>query len=241
MYQVHVIRHKADTDGGNVTVLFSTGDGRARGVQLDPSDCVPCGSIQRRNLDGSGREFLVTDLSSPEALGLDPSRNRICWIDLYDATIVCARLDGSAVEILVSDTVALGVAIDPADGRLYWTDRAGLRVRRVFPDGTGAEDLVVGLADPRGIAIDAEARKLYFADRSEGTIQRSDLDGSNREILVSDPAPTSITLDTTFGGAEPVPSVSEWGMIVIALLLLTLGTAALCGLRTTPSSTRGRP
>ena len=228
---------RADVDGGSAFVLFTTGEARVPGIALDlgagklyytdPSDCVPCGSVQRRNLDGSEREFLITDLNGPEALAIDPSRDRMCWSDLHDDTIVCARMDGSDVEILVDATESYGVAIDPADGRIYWTDRAGSRLRRALPDGSDVEDLVLGQAEPRGIAIDAVARKLYWCDPAAGTIQRSDLDGSDVEIVVSDPAPTSIALDTTGGGSDPVPGLSEWGLLLLLLLFLATGALAV--------------
>ena len=51
---------------------------------------------------------------------------------------------GSNVEIILTGDDAYGLAIDPADGRLYWTDQTGGRLRRALPDGSDVEDLVLG-------------------------------------------------------------------------------------------------
>lgn len=60
---------------------------------------------------------------------------------------------GSEVADLVSD-----------DDHLYWSDRAGGRVRRVPRAGGAASDVMTGLGAPRHLALDAMSRVLVGTD-----------------------------------------------------------------------------
>ena len=47
-----------------------------------------------------------------------------------------------------------GIALDPVDGKMYWTDWGARKIRRANLDGSGAEDvLTTGLHTPWAIAI----------------------------------------------------------------------------------------
>jgi hypothetical protein len=73
------------------------------------------------NLDGSGRETILSGLSGPTAITLDIPRGKIYWGDAYSFTIRRANLDGSAMEILVRGLNSLGApALDVAGGQMYW-------------------------------------------------------------------------------------------------------------------------
>jgi len=72
------------------------------------------------------------------------------------------------------------------------------------------------------IAIDSHGSRIYWAKYSiqsqSNQIRRVDLDGSNIEDLIA----------TTLGGTAldlppPIPALSEWGVVVLLLSLLTLG------------------
>ncbi len=82
--------------------------------------------------------------------------------------------------------------IDKPNGKLYWSDREGMRVMRANLDGSDIETLVDTSqgdsrpgADPNkwcvGIAVDADAGKLYWSQKGgdnagEGRILRANLD-----------------------------------------------------------------
>ena len=68
----------------------------------------------------------------------------------------------------------IGLALDLAGGKMYWTDYATDKIQRANLDGSGVEDLVTsGLDWPVGIALDLAGGKMYWTDRGTDKIQRA--------------------------------------------------------------------
>ena len=179
MYWTDVFRpiRRANLDGTIVEdLVLTTGLNRPIGIALD----VAAGkmywtdqalhSIRRANLDGSNVEDLVTGLGDPTsrnphqtgptgiALDLTSSPKKMYWIVPGTHKIQRANLDGTNVEDLVATgpTNYAGIALDVAEGKMYFTQSAGSpMVRRANLDGTNVEDLVTtGLKYPFSIAVD---------------------------------------------------------------------------------------
>lgn len=81
---------------------------------------------------------------------------------------------------------AIAVDFDPVEKQIYWTDNEQQFISRSYLDGTGLENLILGVPRPDGIAIDAVNRKLYWTDTGKKEIEVSDLDGRNRKAIVTD-------------------------------------------------------
>jgi hypothetical protein len=82
--------------------------------------------------------------------------------------------------IPAADWLVVGVQVDVAGGKIYWT-HGGFgegRVRRADLDGTGMETLRSGLTNPRGLAIDVDGGKMYWSDTQDNRMYRANLDGS---------------------------------------------------------------
>ena len=92
------------------------------------------------------------------------------------------------------------IAVNPADGRLYWTEFSG-RIRRVNLDSTGLGALVPDIGSPYGIVV--ADHKVYWAeevDEYSGKIQRANLNGTKVETLATvQGLPTGISIDTAAG------------------------------------------
>jgi DNA-binding beta-propeller fold protein YncE len=176
------------------------------------------GKIQRANLDGSTIQDLVTTgLILPSGIALDVAGGKMYWTNTAVPTtanskIQRANLDGSNVEDLVNNLVTtvltgpMGIALDVAGGKMYWTDQeiwaADGRIQRADLDGSNIEDLVsTGLTGPSGIALDVAGGKMYWTDAKAAKIQRADLDGSNIQDLVTGvlSSPAGIALDVVGG------------------------------------------
>ena len=181
--------------------------------------------IQRANLDGSAVEDLGIELGSPEGMALDVAGGKMYWVDsgadkvtdsgIEEVTdkIQRANLDGSAVEDLVTSGLALplGIALDVAGGKMYWTDPGTSKVQRANLDGSAVEDLFTrldcsrGPADPQcrptGIALDVAGGKMYWTDSAISKVQRANLDGSAVKDLVTSglSRPRGIALDVAGG------------------------------------------
>jgi hypothetical protein len=98
--------------------------------------------------------------------------------------------DGTKLQELkilpATDWLVLGLQIDPANKKIYWTDgehREG-RIRRANLDGSNVETLLSRLTNPRGLAIDVKGGKMYWSDTQDEVMYRANLDGSQNEKII---------------------------------------------------------
>jgi DNA-binding beta-propeller fold protein YncE len=151
--------------------------------------------------------------------------NRIYWSNFYGGpdflgSISYANLDGSGGHDLNTTGAPMdgpmGMAIDAAVGRVYWTnfgnnnggsgDGNGSTIDYANLDGSGGgvlpipTSMVVG---PHGLAIDSAAGKMYWPNFSNNTIAVANLDGSDAHVLPTSGAivngPRGVALDTKVG------------------------------------------
>jgi hypothetical protein len=150
------------------------------------------GSIERADLDGSHRRFIVAPggTFTPKQLHLDKAHGKLYWSDREGLRVMRANLDGSQIETLVQTGESeadrrdqtkwcVGIAVDPVRKQIYWTqkgaDNAGvgriLRAGIEIPKGETAanrSDIEIffnGLPEPIDLEIDFERRILYWTDR----------------------------------------------------------------------------
>ena len=187
----------------------------------------------RFDLDGDGEvafgDFLIFvgqfGKEAPKAMG------KIYWTDsgtgnptpMEDDKIQRANLDGSNVETLVTYEnflrLPIGIELDVAGGKMYWTDTTRDRIRRANLDGSDVEDILNTrtfggqsldgpATTPRDVALDltSDPPKMYWVDSgtanvNDGKIWRANLDGSSPEALVTTGLITlqSIALDVSGG------------------------------------------
>jgi DNA-binding beta-propeller fold protein YncE len=135
-------------------------------------------------------------------------------VKLDDGSIERVNLDGSnrITVVPVGGTfTAKQMKIDAKHGKLYWSDREGMRVMRSNLDGSNVETIIESghgdqdRLDARnwcvGIAVDPDRGKIYWTQKggdnaNQGTLRRANLDGSHAEILFDKlPEPIDIDLD----------------------------------------------
>ena len=143
---------------------------------LDLSD----GRVLSVNPDGSDLRTIVSEgRRLPDGIVVDVEAGHIYWTNMgkpsmNDGSIDRADLDGRNVTSIVpagGTFTPKQLQLDNKNGRLYWSDREGMRVMRANLDGSHIETLVEtghGDADrrdarnwPVGIALDIEGGKLY--------------------------------------------------------------------------------
>ncbi|MCC7085691.1 MAG: PEP-CTERM sorting domain-containing protein [Pirellulales bacterium] len=163
----------------------------------------PRGRIERADLDGSGREVVVSDpgaygLAQPRGLAIDASGHRLFWTGLgtgwsdtaEPGSINVSALDGTSSAILVpgpQGTFPGDIEADLIGERLYWADIGTGTIMTAKLDGSDVGVIVSALENPEGVAVDPIGGLLYwnhtFRDESSGDISsvifRSNLDGSN--------------------------------------------------------------
>jgi low density lipoprotein receptor-related protein 5/6 len=82
---------------------------------------TPGGSeIRRADLDGSDVEDLVTGLTDPYGLAIDPAGDRMWWTDFALGTVHRSRLDGTEVtEVLSGLDRPVGIGYLPLNDKIY--------------------------------------------------------------------------------------------------------------------------
>jgi sugar lactone lactonase YvrE len=159
------------------------------------------GRVLSANPDGSDLRTLVSEgRKLPDGLAVDVAARHLYWTNMgnpkaNDGSIFRSDLDGRNMTTIIApgDTFTpKQLQIDKPNGKLYWSDREGMRVMRANLDGSRIETLVdTSQGDPRpgadpvkwcvGVAIDLDAGRIYWTQKGsdnagEGRILRANLD-----------------------------------------------------------------
>lgn len=213
----------------------------ALGVSLYAADTTPRlffldirgGRVLSMRPDGGDLQVLVDEKKeSPDGIAVDVAKGFIYWSNMGraaedDGSVFRVNLDGSNFTTLVpkgGTFTAKQMKLDEKHGKMYWSDREGMRIQRANLDGSHVETLVVtGKGDKDradaanwcvGIAVDVDGGKVYWTQKGgdnafKGTIRRANLEmpkgqtAENRsdvEILFDAlPEPIDLDLDVRNG------------------------------------------
>ena len=113
------------------------------------------GSIWRANLNGKSREQLLINLG--EVGGITLANRMLYWTEQnkhnQTGRVRRATLTGSHVTTLATlMSVPMGIAVDPAGRRLYWTNSRG-RIQRATLTGEHIQNVVTGLGMPASLVL----------------------------------------------------------------------------------------
>ncbi|HEX9659908.1 MAG TPA: hypothetical protein VGA18_06375, partial [Rhodothermales bacterium] len=151
--------------------------------------------INRANLDGSEQTTLLGHIGTPVIVATDAVRKHVYWTG--GDWIRRAGTDGTDFKRVVWGNEVAGMTVDPAGGKLYWTERGSPpAIKRSNLDGTGIQTIVSsGISDPLSIALDISGGKVYWSDRGRGEIRRANLSGGGLETVVSDTGVVGVDVD----------------------------------------------
>ena len=209
----------ANPDGSGLKVIVSEGRRIPDGVVVDieaghiywtnmGNPTANDGSIERSDLDGNNITHIVRDggTFTPKQLQLDKKNGKLYWSDREGMRIMRANLDGSKIETLVDTSEGdarpgkdlkkwcVGIALDVANGKIYWTqkgpDKAGqgrlFRANLEIPAGQtpanrkDKELLYDNLPEPIDLDLDLSNRTMYWTDRGDpprgNTVNRAPMD-----------------------------------------------------------------
>ena len=186
------------------------------------------GRIFSLNPDGSDSKTLVTGCRLPDGLAIDLAAGHIYWTNMgvpheNDGSIERADLDGRNRRFIIPEGGTFTpkqLHLEKRGGKLYWSDREGMRVMRANLDGSQVETLIQtgegegARHDPSnwcvGISVDPIRGQIYWTqkgadDAERGRIFRANTDmprgqtPTNRldvEVLVEGlPEPIDLELD----------------------------------------------
>ncbi|HEY6467131.1 MAG TPA: hypothetical protein VIY69_14120 [Candidatus Acidoferrales bacterium] len=156
------------------------------------------GRLSSVNDDGTDLKVLVSGLTAgPDGIAVDTATKKIYWTNMgkpsaNDGTVQRADLDGGNVTTIVpvaGTWTPKQLKLDAKHGKLYWSDREGMRIMRANLDGSNIETLVetaqgdAAREDARnwcvGIALDVDGGKVYWTQKGSGgngRIFRANLD-----------------------------------------------------------------
>jgi hypothetical protein len=186
------------------------------------------GRVLTANPDGSDLKAIVSEgRKLPDGIVVDVASAHIYWTNMghpsaNDGSIERADLDGRNVTNIIpsgSTFTPKQLQLDKKNGKLYWSDREGMRVMRANLDGSKIETLVdTSQGEERpgkeirkwcvGIALDVDGGKVYWTQKGpdnagEGRIFRANLEipkgqtpANRKDIeLLFDGLPEPIDLD----------------------------------------------
>jgi len=189
---------------------------------------INAGRIHEMNPDGSDKKTIVANCHLPDGIVVDTEARHIYWTNmgvpnLDDGSIERADLDGGNRRVIVPQGVThtpKQIHLDKENGKLYWSDREGMRVMRANLDGSQVEALVEtgrGDTDRRdqtrwcvGITLDPRLGKIYWTQKGPtkgglGRLCRANIDipkgespgtRSDIEVLFDQlPEPIDLELD----------------------------------------------
>jgi DNA-binding beta-propeller fold protein YncE len=185
------------------------------------------GRVMSANPDGSDLKTIVSEgRKLPDGLIVDVEAAHIYWTNMgnpnaNDGSIDRSDIDGKNLTTIIpagGTFTPKQIQLDKKNGKLYWSDREGMRVMRSNLDGSAIETLVEtghGDADRRdarnwcvGIAVDVDDGKVYWTQKGpdnagQGRIFRAKLEVPKDQIpanrkdieLLFDGLPEPIDLD----------------------------------------------
>ena len=149
---------------------------------------------------GDLKTIVVEGRKLPDGLAVDAASGHLYWTNMgnpkvNDGSIMRSDLDGGNVTTIVASGATFTpkqLQIEASTGKLYWSDREGMRVMRANLDGSRVETLVdtsegdalPGLDPTRwcvGVAVDVRDGNVYWTQKGgdnagQGRICRAKLD-----------------------------------------------------------------
>jgi sugar lactone lactonase YvrE len=172
--------------------------------------------IHVMNPDGSNKKTIITNCHLPDGIVVDAEARHLYWTNmgvpnLDDGSIERADFDGGNRRIIVPQGVThtpKQIHLDKAGGKLYWSDREGMRVMRANLDGSHVETLVeTGRGDEArrdatrwcvGITIDPKSRKIYWTQKGPDNGERGRLFRAGVEIPKGETATNRSDIEVFF-------------------------------------------
>jgi hypothetical protein len=181
------------------------------------------GRVFSLNADGSNPKVIVTECRYPDGIVVDVEAGHIYWTDmgvpnLNDGSIERADLDGQNRRMIVPEGGTFTpkqLYLDKKNGKLYWSDREGMRVMRSNLDGSKIETLVQtgqGEADRGdamkwcvGITVDSELEQIYWTQKGPDNAGQGRIFRASIEIPKGQSAAKRTDIEVLFDGLpEPI-------------------------------------
>ena len=193
------------------------------------------GRIFTVNPDGTDKRIIVTDCHWPDGVAVDAKAGHIYWTNMgipnrNDGSVERSDLDGQNRKRIVPEGQTFTpkqIHLDKEHGKLYWSDREGMRVMRSNVDGSRLETLVdSSQGDGRpgkdarkwcvGIAVDADRGQIYWTQKGADDAEQGRIFRASIEIPHGENAANRSDIEVLFEGLpEPIDLELDLGNRVI--------------------------
>jgi DNA-binding beta-propeller fold protein YncE len=168
------------------------------------------GRVLSANTDGSNLKTIVNEGKRfPDGVVVDAAAGHLYWTNMgnpkkNDGTILRSDLDGKNIVTIVppgGTFTPKQLQLEKKSGKLYWSDREGMRVMRANLNGSNIETLLdTSQGDSRpgvdptkwcvGIAVDAEGGKVYWTQKGDDNAGQGRIFRANIELPIG-PSPAN--------------------------------------------------
>lgn len=182
------------------------------------------GRVLTSSADGTDVRILVDGKKeAPDGIAVDVPNGHVYWSNMGranedDGSVFRTNLDGSHFTTLVpkgGTFTAKQMKLDEKHGKMYWSDREGMRIQRANLDGSNIETLVIAGTGERdradaanwcvGIAVDAEGGKVYWTQKGGDNSHRGTIRRANLELPKGQTAANRSDVEILFDGLpEPI-------------------------------------
>jgi hypothetical protein len=182
------------------------------------------GRVMTANPDGTGLKTIVSEgRKLPDGIVVDVEAGHLYWTNMgnpsaNDGSILRSDLEGGQIVTIVPPAgtyTPKQMQLDKVNGKLYWSDREGMRVMRCSLDGSGLETLIeTGHGDddrcdarnwPVGMALDVEGGKLYWTQKGNDNADQGRIFRANLEIPEGQTPATRKDIEVLYDGLpEPI-------------------------------------
>ena len=183
------------------------------------------GRVMSCTPDGADLKTIATlGRKLPDGIVVDPEAGHIYWTNMgipnaNDGSVMRAGLDGANITTIVSEGAThtpKQLQLDKKNGKLYWSDREGMRVMRANLDGSKLETLIdTSQGDTRpgtdatkwcvGIALDVERGQLYWTQKGNDNAGQGRIFRAGLEIPKGQQAEHREDIEVLYGSLpEPI-------------------------------------
>lgn len=149
--------------------------------------------VASQQFDGKNRTVVCRiPVMDVQSITFDWIGQNIVWAAVSRIGVTSLQ-NANTTKILLHDTFVVSMALDPVQGRMYWSvwnpsmDNSA-RIEYAWMDGTHRAILTNSTSSPMrwpsSLTIDYMAQKMYWCDSGTEQIERISLDGRNREIIL---------------------------------------------------------
>lgn len=145
--------------------------------------------VRRSELDGTNIQNLVSAPNVAMNIKFDPLTEQLFWAG--NKKIIRSTVKGGDLTVVLDCNIVstcasvYGLALDPANQRVYFVDQSDKSIKRVDYAGTNVTTLIAGLNKPWDLDLDIAQGKMYWVDEGTKSLTSANLDGTNVQVVLS--------------------------------------------------------